>query len=103
MIPVVGAGQESCYYRVKASKTGLFGEQVFVCVQVSIELVEDQRFIKYLMKRSAISRKNNDFLNLEFVNLISVYPIANIFLVITRMIQFEVKVKCSRRLTVFYV
>ena len=43
-IPVVGAGQETCYYRVKASKTGLFGKQVFVCVQVLIELVEDQFF-----------------------------------------------------------
>ena len=44
LIPVVGAGQETCYCRVKASKTGLFGKQVFVCVQVLIELVEDQFF-----------------------------------------------------------
>ena len=43
-IPVVGAEQETCYCRVKASKTGLFGKQVFVCVQILIELVEDQFF-----------------------------------------------------------
>ena len=41
-VPVIGAGQETCYYRVKASKSGLFGKQVFVCVQVLIKLVEDQ-------------------------------------------------------------
>ena len=41
---VVGAGQETWYYRVEASKSGLFRKQVFACVQVFIELVEDQFF-----------------------------------------------------------
>ena len=37
-IPVFGARKETCYYRVKASKTGLFRKQVLVCVQVLVEL-----------------------------------------------------------------